>query len=305
MSQCGRDIMPRAIPLPVSTLSPCLEAGTIRQPNSAENPLRPSPGLVSLLAVLNFYAKSFLQQLKFVEEIERELAEDKPLAVSRSVSQLKQLGLMAGQLGFQHLKADGERIFELSRDGGVTRDIALHESREFRRRLLEEMARHLFFMVPAPDRSYYESPILTPEAAGSFPGADQELREAGKCFALERYTAAVFHAMRALETALRALAKRLDVRLKNPNWENVIRDIEDAIKAAYAPTGKKKSPQRRKFLEFCAGVGLHFRFLKDAWRNHTMHTRSDYDRNRADEILQHVRRVIEQLAEAGIREVAR
>jgi HEPN domain-containing protein len=258
---------------------------------------------VSLLAVLTFYSKRFLKQLKFVEEIEQELEANAPMAISRSVSQLQQLGLMAGQLGFLHLEDDGKQIFLLSSDGGVTREVALHASREFRRRLLDELARHLFFMVPVQDRGFFENPLLTSEAADCFPGADQELREAGKCFALERYTAAVFHAMRALEVALRALAKRLGVRMKNPNWENVIKDIEDAIRAAYAPTGKKRSAQRRKFLDLCAGLGLHFRFLKDAWRNHTMHARRDYDRNRAEEILQHVRRVIEQMAEARIREV--
>src|SRR4029453_18972630 len=86
--------------------------GRLNQPpEPIQNLLCRAPArLVSLLDVLTFYSKSFLKQLKFVEEIERELEEDRPMAVGRSVSQLKELGLMAGQLGFQHLEDDGKRI---------------------------------------------------------------------------------------------------------------------------------------------------------------------------------------------------
>jgi hypothetical protein len=54
----------------------------------------------------------------------------------------------------------------------------------------------------------------------AFPSAIDDSIEAGKCIALERYTAAVFHLMRVLEAGLKALAKALGApRTGASAWE--------------------------------------------------------------------------------------
>ena len=294
--------MDQAPALPLESLGDAYTWDRLTPPDPSQNPLVPRPSrLVSLLDVLTFYAKSFLKQLKFVEEIERELEEDRPMAVGRSVSQLKELGLMAGQLGFQHLEDDGKRIFQLSSEGKVTREIALHESREFRRRLLEELARHMFFVVPATDRAFYEMHLLTLPTANSFPAADVELAEAGKCLSLDRHTAAVYHAMRALEVGLIALAIQLGVPMGNKPWGRLISDMEERITEEWALYRRSGYDQARQaFLELCSGAATHFRFLKDAWRNVVMHERQSYGREKAADILMNVKGFLEDLSAGGI-----
>ena len=59
-----------------------------------------------------------------------------------------------------------------------------------------------------------------------FPSANTEIEEASKCFALDRYTAVVFHLMRIMEIGLRSLSSTLkDPSLdpkRNPNWEGIL-----------------------------------------------------------------------------------
>lgn len=60
----------------------------------------------------------------------------------------------------------------------------------------------------------------------NFPSALEDIKEVGNCYATDRNTACVFHCMRVVEYGLRALAKRLRVKLpKNlhidlAEWEN-------------------------------------------------------------------------------------
>lgn len=255
---------------------------------------------VTLLGVLRFHAKSLLLQLALVESIEGELEANAPQALGRAASQLKELGLRLGLLGFPHLERRTQRVFDLWKEKSLTLEVALHESREVRRAFLEELDAHLYFVVPAGDRDLYEKPPLNRATASAFPAADEELQLAGKCLALDQQTAAVFHAMRALEVGLSAFARQLEVPPpERPMWGPIIDRIEAAINSARQA---RLTSERRALLDTYADAATHFRFLKDAWRNHTMHQRQNYDRARSQNILQHVSQFLEQLAEADVKE---
>lgn len=129
--------------------------------------------------------------------------------------------------------------------------------------------------------------------AAKFPSSSYEITEAGKCLALRRSTACVAHLMRALEPALNGLATALNVPFAHSNWQNILDQIEKEIKkraaAPHAATWKDDE-------QFYSEAAVHFRILKDAWRNHTMHLRDRYDEERAETIFQSVRGFMQHLA---------
>src|SRR4029077_6176572 len=127
----------------------------------------------------------------------------------------------------------------------------------------EAMGRQLFLTVGLDDRKYFEEPLLSREAASCFPAADQELQEAGKCFALDRHSATVYHSMRALEVGLLAIARRLGVDLGNKPWGKLISNIEEKIRGAWADYRGGYDEEKQSFLELCSEAATHFRFLKD------------------------------------------
>lgn len=250
--------------------------------------------------MLSFYAKSYTKQLAAVVQCEQELADDVPQALGRAASQLRELGRVIGAAGFPHIEQRTERMFQEWTSGKLTRDVALYETRGVRAALVAELGMHLYFVVPAGDRDYYEKPLLPKDAASAFPTADEELQLAGRCLVLDQPTATVYHAMRALEAGLNAFARQLEVPPSDRStWGPIIDRIETAINNARQ--GKLTS-ERRSLLDAYADAATHFRFLKDAWRNHAMHQRQNYDRDKAEDILRHVSQFLEQLAGVGIKE---
>lgn len=88
-------------------------------------------------------------------------------------------------------------------------------------------------------------PLLGPDVALKFESAAFDIEEAGKCHALGRSTAAVFHAFRVLELGIKALAKCLSVEnLEKPkmkNWGFILDEMEKSLKAKF-PADKDVMP---------------------------------------------------------------
>lgn len=152
-----------------------------------------------------------------------------------------------------------------------------------------EMDSLLFLRVPSERALYYDhAGILKPPSREAFPSAYAELMKAGDSYALGLNTACVFHAMRAAEIGVRALAKVLDVKFKFPlelaDWQNLLDQIASKIKAMGAtPKSKKKDAD----LKFYSEAAAQFTYFKDAWRVRASHAREDFDAERALSILNH------------------
>ncbi|HWN42015.1 MAG TPA: hypothetical protein VNW71_07310, partial [Thermoanaerobaculia bacterium] len=82
---------------------------------------------------------------------------------------------------------------------------------DLQRSIERELRSNLFLHVGENERRYYEGRHQFGEGvAAAFPSAVIDIEEAGKCYALSRYTACVFHLMRVMESALRVLASTLN-----------------------------------------------------------------------------------------------
>jgi hypothetical protein len=159
--------------------------------------------------------------------------------------------------------------------------------------LKAELGTLLFKVIPRERANYSSSAWLkTSPVALKFPTSFQELDRAGTCYALGQPTSSVFHSMRALEPALAALAKPFNVSSAHDNWQNVIQQIEAAVRTL---GGQAKSPQKIEDEKFFGGATSHLYFVKNAWRNHVAHTRDSYSDDEAAKVMQHSLEFIESL----------
>ena len=118
-----------------------------------------------------------------------------------------------------------------------------------------------------------------------FPDAARELEEAGKCLALQRPTACVFHSMRMLEIGISKFAEFLEipdpVKPHERNWGNILGVIKKKIEEKY--TAKKRMPgsEGARAEEIYASLDA----VKNPWRNGTMHVESFYSDSEALHIV--------------------
>ena len=143
--------------------------------------------------------------------------------------------------------------------------------------------------------------------ATAFSTAKLDIREAGNCFAAECPTAAVFHLMRVMEWGLRALAadvgllkvlkdrrKRKYVPLPWSEWEHILNQLSGKVDDKLAKM--KPGPKKQEMQQFYYPAIQDIKGVRDAWRNHVMHTRSEYTLLDAKAIKDHVQRLMTNLA---------
>jgi hypothetical protein len=178
--------------------------------------------------------------------------------------------------------------------GPINAGVLQSKFTDLQQHVLRVFADNLFFRIDRDDIGEWDH--WREEMAvwqSKFPSAWLDLSYAIDCYLFDKADASVFHAMRALENGLKALADTLHVQIsQRDQWETIINNLEAAIKQINGPHAgsdwKKKQEQY-------AGAALHFRFLKTAWRNHVMHARARYDQKKAKEILGHVIAFIREL----------
>lgn len=193
----------------------------------------------------------------------------------------------------------------------------VHELNELDARIRDEMLGRLFFGVSPHRSAFYLEPERDSDGPGpkilplwdrrekhfgkrvqdKFPSTMFDFEEAGKCLAFGRATACVFHLMRVLELALGVLGSKFGVSLAHTNWNPAIEQIESKIRDMRKDPAWKVLPDCKEQQEFYAQAASHFGVLKDAWRNHTMHSRGKYTEEEAEQIFANVRSFLQKLAE--------
>lgn len=164
---------------------------------------------------------------------------------------------------------------------------------ELARRLEDDLLQEKFYYVRREKLHYFSDKQQFGETVEyRIPTAISDIEEAGKCLALDRGTAAVFHLMRVMEASLKELAKLLDIPYA-PSWESYIKQINDKITAKH----NSKSPKWKKSEHFFRDVLGDLQSVKMAWRNPTMHIVRHYNMEEAEEIFIAARRFVIRVAE--------
>lgn len=134
----------------------------------------------------------------------------------------------------------------------------------------------------------------------AFPSTAFEVESALDLFALQHFTASIFHFMRVAEHGLRALAVELSVvlpkgkPLTHANWQDIIDHCDKQLKQVQhsAPAG----PSKDAALAFYSGALSHLHHLKNKYRNEVMHARSVFGIDHAVDASQETKKLMELLA---------
>jgi hypothetical protein len=169
----------------------------------------------------------------------------------------------------------------------------------------QELAREFFMHIDNEKARYMRSfdqsltnPAYGLEALAAFKGSVRDMTLAGNCFACGFNDACVFHLMRVLEKGLGALAAIFSEAFTYENWHNVIERLESKIRKIDSAFGADWRVKQ----QFYSESATEFMFFKDAWRNHVMHGRDEYDPDRAKNIFDHVCAFMRRLAAGGLKE---
>jgi hypothetical protein len=186
------------------------------------------------------------------------------------MSQIQSIGVDCQDLNLMASLQQAVRIGTL----GVSNSEQLSSMiRDFRLRIQDELKSRVLFIVDSGKEDYFRNPFNKfGTFAGKFsPSPVFDIEEAGKCMALARYTASVFHLQRVLEIGLKALAVKLGKPFDRNSWESHLRDIERELEARYKAAGSR-TPDEEFYSEAASQIG----HMKVAWRNPTMHIDRSY-----------------------------
>ena len=202
----------------------------------------------------------------------------------------RNLAALATELAFFNLTFTRDAIirFEervsLAVFDDLTPDHVSRAVENIRERLEDELKNLSFFYVePSRIRFYDKTPPDGDGITASFPSAEYDLREAGNCLSLDRFTATVMHSMRALEPGLDALADVLGIKRGNSGWG---RDLNNLQTAWSAKSSDQSTPNWMRLI-FPPALA-EFRYFAEAWRNRSMHARARYGEEEAGRVLEHV-----------------
>lgn len=151
-------------------------------------------------------------------------------------------------------------------------------------------------MILPPDKvGLFESnePLFGLNVAVKFPSITYEIDEAGKCLALNRFTASVFHCMRVMEKGLDAAFVSIGLSQgKNPNWGLLLKNIKAEIDRRKSVQNWQTPDDEIFFVEIYVSIDA----VRNAWRNATMHIENKYTEEEAINIFNAVKGFMQKLS---------
>jgi hypothetical protein len=164
---------------------------------------------------------------------------------------------------------------------------------QLRSSIMVELNQPVFLVLDNSDASLFsQDDPFGDSVSALFPQATTDIYEGARCLALERYTAAVFHLMRAAEHALRYLGDQLGVQdIERKDFGQVVQESRDKFNAI-----RSREPRKEWIAEALASLDL----FKDAWRNPVAHARNDqYTEQRARDVYNGTRAFMQSLTKAA------
>ncbi|MEZ4501653.1 MAG: hypothetical protein R3C39_03435 [Dehalococcoidia bacterium] len=169
--------------------------------------------------------------------------------------------------------------------------------------LLEELSSAYFLMIPATSRAFYEQrmPLFGTDVERVFPDAEGDIAAAGRCIALQEWTAAVFHLMRAVELGLQQMAASLGVpNVDRQDWAVLTERIESAIRDREGKGRNRRTADETEQLQAYSEAAVHLRHFRNAWRNHVAHARAHYDGREALAIFSATGAFMQKIADVSL-----
>jgi hypothetical protein len=131
---------------------------------------------------------------------------------------------------------------------GETLETVERQIDNFRTTVHDALKKPYFLILNARERELFNptEPPFGQSVDANFKSAQYDIAEAAKCLALDRWTAAVLHLMRALEPTLIALQAEVQAQVPKDQWGNMIEQIEKAIRLMDGDLRSTKPPQHSR-----------------------------------------------------------
>jgi len=155
-----------------------------------------------------------------------------------------------------------------------------------------------FFIVAAEHQRFYEPRgfLFTPEVDVNFGSIRYDLTEAGKCLALERSTAAVYHLVRCLEAGIRAIARCLGIPDPTTgygrNWGHILKDVKAAIDKRWPHNADRQGGDGQTFESLYGSLAA----IKSPYRDSTMHLEEKYTEEEGRYVFEMVKGLMTKIA---------
>ena len=156
-------------------------------------------------------------------------------------------------------------------------------------RLRDELEARKFLALSPTEARYYENwREGWEEIIDRFGDATRDIEEMAKCYALERYSASVFHSLQVVEHGVIELGRVICVKDHESAWNPTVTRLEEIIKTPW----DKKTPFQKEHHKFLEQIRSLVEALKNAWRNKINHAHdkpilmtSDFSPKIAHEIM--------------------
>jgi len=162
-------------------------------------------------------------------------------------------------------------------------------------------------IFPVPKGVVLPQPLFSAAAQAAFPSAGMDIVEAGRCIALGRNNAAIYHLMQVAEVGVRALAwdRRVTVLrhkgktvvpLDYAQWGEIIGELEK--KKALINNWKRGKALREQANQYYSTLIFEVSSFNEIYRKHISHARGKlYADDTAISCWGHVYRFMDKLAE--------
>jgi len=199
-----------------------------------------------------------------------------------------------------------ERLINQAQQQGCKFGEFVSEFNELLHRFTDELEDRLLFHIPSEHQKYFteSQKLMGDEVIAKFPSAIFDIEEAGKCLAITRETACVFHLMRIMEAGLRYLcveAASFGISIPDPDSNRSWSGWLDPIEKELRKDRKLKTAEWNAIEPAYAQVAAHLRTVSTAWRNPTMHVGTKYTPEEAEDIFNATRGFMRHLSTAKLR----
>jgi enamine deaminase RidA (YjgF/YER057c/UK114 family) len=242
--------------------------------------------LVSLLEILQIYADAYVQCVNFLQSaantvLQREDFWDDPMFTpflqqwmvrleeiceKDELPVTKVLVIQVG--GLLRIAHDADNPMSKVTPHVLDKDVLFQHLERIRLTFIDELSTKLFFQLPNNRKQWFEAPTKGWEKIiEHFPDTTADVEEMNKCFALSRYTAAVFHSLLVVESGLIALGELIGARDKKVGWDATCKRMQELLTAGH---GSYPADILVSF-SVLEQINQSTQAMKLAWRNKVNH----------------------------------
>lgn len=266
-----------------------------------------SIGVVSLLEMLQFYGDALIFELSAISAAEVKLGFEKdenlvnPVATAMIFAKLNILKALYETYGMNSSSSQCRRIVEKikARKAALCCGELREGLKQLRERSEDEFKAQFFLHLDQKQAAQFQNPSKEWEAVGSrFYKAKYNIEESNRCFALERYGAAVFHALQVAEYGVIELSKLLQVEGDRPGW-GALKRLSAILEKPFpqrSELGKKYSKLLEHTVHLAVIVRDNWRHKLDHVENQIIWVESDFSADVAGQIISAVRAFMGKLA---------